>query len=94
MKKLRGNLIGQPIPENLKEILNASIGMEEYKQVAKETRYSLSSVCNIVNQRVKLNRKNIDVVNKLIEFSRVNLHEKYRLIEDLLLELKTFNRWS
>lgn len=94
MRKQKRNLItiGDRVPEQLKEIFNAALGMEEYAAVAKKTGYSLSGVCNIINLRYNINKKNIVVVRELINIAGRKLHEKHCLMDDLLFELSQYEK--
>lgn len=92
MSKQKSNLvqIGSRIPEQLKEIFNAILGMEEYAIVAKKTGYSLSGVCNIINLRYNVTKNNIVVVEELINIANIRLREERCRMGDLLFELSSY----
>lgn len=90
MKNEKIELVGNYIPDELKKIFNETIGMVDYKYASKESGYSLSTVCNIVNQRTKVTKNTLPVVYKLLVCSEFNIHQKRHAFADWLYEIKTY----
>lgn len=69
------------ITEEQKEAFKNFLNVSDWEKISETTKYSWSSVNNILNQRTQLNHRNIEVVNEAMRVLKTNIKINKDLIQ-------------